>query len=638
MPAETSLPTIDWTALRKELLLDDGKLELPANWKLPILPKTVTLFLKQANRPDENLRKLSQILEVDSHLTCELLKHVNSSAVGLRHKATNVHQALVTLGLRRSKMVLLTAAIQSSIQKFNSRLFDLHQFWADNLERGLFAREIAGEIQADLDLAFTGAMLQDFLLPVLSQWNLQRYIAYWQAREGIPSDLTDFEMKQFGVHHAQVAAACLLQWNVPDELICSVLCHHMRYEQLRQLGLLGSHVHAVAASSLLPVTIPQYRDVGVRVAEWDQADESFDLCDIAERVDAHYLHHETHGSDREPLVQRLERCLVSQFSMSCQGETLINRQIGNFILESRIGEGAMGTVYRARHTLLERPVAVKVLNGNKLTSLDIARFEREVRLSTRLTHPNTISIYDYGRTHDGLFYYVMEYVEGLTLKQLVQQIGPLPECRVIHILRQVCQSLQEAHALGIIHRDIKPENIIVSVRRGEGDFVTVLDFGLVAEDTNSGGAAADACISGTPLYMTPESIDQPEISNPSCDLYALGAVGYYLLCGQPLFTGNDALDICLKQVSELPIAPSIKLKHPLAEDLECLIMSCLQKSPQKRPASVAQLATALEGCRAAGEWSGNSALNWWEQHATQPKATEVLPGEATVIVGCESTM
>ena len=630
----------DWSALRRKLLVDDGKLFLPAGWKLPVLPKVVTQFLDLANQPGCDLKKLSKLLEQDPNLTCELLRHVNSAAIGLRHKATSAHQALVNLGLRRSKMLLLTAAIQSSIKKFNTHLFDLHQFWADNLERALFAREIAGELGADVDLAYTGAMLQDFLLPVLGHMHLQTYVAFWGERKGIPSDLTEYELQKFNVHHAQVAAACLLQWNVPDELVCSVLCHHLSFTQLQELGMTGTHLHAVAASALIPGRVAQLQNIAVALTEWAAHDVSFDLCDIAERVDACFLHEEQTSSDREPLLNRIESCLASQLQLVVDNEQLLHRQLGNFILESLIGEGAMGTVYRARHTMLDRPAAVKVLSNQELSSLEIARFEREVQHSSRLTHPNTISIYDFGRTHDGMFFYAMEYVEGLSLKQLVQLHGPLPEGRVIHILRQICGSLQEAHELGLVHRDIKPENIVISVKGMQGDFITVLDFGLVldlSDETNQ-----ECTLSGTPLYMAPESIHQPGHSTPACDIYAIGAVGYYLTCGQPLYTGNDALDICLKQVSELPPTPSQRLKEPIASDLEQLIMSCLQKSPEKRPASAEALSESLAKCINVHDWNSQLGLRWWRENG-QPRPHEghesgFTRADATIIVGNESTL
>lgn len=639
----TSHNTLDWTELRRGLLLHEDQLRLPAHWKLPALPRAITQFLQLAGNPDVDLRKLSKILEEDPFLTCELLKYVNSSAIGLRHRATSVHQAIVSLGLRRSKLVVLTAAIQASLKKFNSHLFDLHQFWADNLERALFAREVAGELGADLDLAFTAAMLQDFLLPVLAQFQVQKYVDFWHHREDIPCDLIEFEHQEFGVQHAQVGAACLQQWNVPDELICGVLCHHMTYEQLQELGLQGTHVHAVACSGLLPASIQQTRNLGLRLAEWDRADSAIDLCDIAERVDAHYQHQKSEcSSNREPLSARIEHCLVLQFTEEARKERLVNRQIGHFVLEAQIGEGAMGTVYRARHLLLERPAAVKVLNKQELTPLDIARFEQEVKYCTRLTHPNTISIYDFGRTQDGLFYYVMEYIEGLTLKQLVQKTGPLPPGRVIQILRQVCQSLREAHEQGIVHRDIKPENIIVSVRHQQGDFVTVLDFGLVGDTSNTGTPLGSTCISGTPLYMAPETISRPDLATPSCDLYAIAAVGYFLLCAQPLFTGNNALDVCLKQVSETPVPPSSRLPQPLPTDLEELIMICLHKSPENRLQSVEVLAQALERCESANSWAAEDSLEWWRTHlqaTTNPAPTSKPQGsEATVILDDDCTL
>lgn len=632
-----------WTKLRKQLLPDCGESILPKDWKLPVFPQAVNQFLQHANRPNYDIKKLAKFLESDSNLTCELLKSVNSSAYGLRHKSQNVLQALVSLGVRRSRLILLTAAVHSTITKFNSHLFDFHQFSIDNLDRAMFAKIVAEKNHADPDLAFTGAILQDFLLPVLGHICLQDYVAYFNNSTGVASDLTEFEMGLFGVHHAQAAAVCLVQWNVPDELICSVLCHHMTYPQLQELDLIGTHVHAVAASAMLPGAVPQYKNPAVKLAEWDQLDDSIDLCEIAEQIDTELESEGYSETEREPLANRVELCLAQHLNAELAVYSLIDRQLGHFILEEIVGEGAMGAVYRARHTMLSRLAAVKVLKTNEHSSEAITRFEREVQLTSRLKHPNTITIYDYGRTHDGLFYYAMEYLEGISLKELVTIDGPQSEGRVINILKQVCGSLEEAHRAGIVHRDIKPENIIISQGSNQQDTVTVLDFGLVAEISGqNSGNSSDSEIAGTPMYLAPEAIGQPDLRNPRSDLYSIGAVGYYLLCGQTLYTGNDAIDICLKQVAEQPASLSERMNHPISKDLESLIMQCLHKSPEKRFASASLLETALEHCMDYGSWAPQDASYWWDHCNELESRSEIQSPERindpTIIMAMEKVL
>ena len=205
--------------------------------------------------------------------------------------------------------------------------------------------------------------------------------------------------------------------------------------------------------------------------------------------------------------------LASSFSAArLHREVSQARRVGQYTLQKRIGGGGMGQVYLARHALLKRPTAIKLLRPDQTSPLTIARFEREVQLTSQLTHPNTIEIFDFGRTPEGLFYYAMEYLPGLTLAELVRQEGPLPAERVICILRQVCGSLKEAHAVGLIHRDIKPQNIMLCERGGQWDFVKVLDFGLVKQlpDGHAPQLTADQQVSGTPLYIAPEVWIQPQ--------------------------------------------------------------------------------------------------------------------------------
>jgi len=325
------------------------------------------------------------------------------------------------------------------------------------------------------------------------------------------------------------------------------------------------------------------------------------------------------------LLMRLARRLQD----SARKSAIKAKQLGQYALDEEIGTGGFGTVFRGHHALMRRPVAVKLLDPLQANEHSIARFEREVQLTCTLTHPNTIALYDYGRTPDDLFYYAMEYLEGVALDKLVQDFGRQPEGRVIWILRQVCGSLAEAHSQGLVHRDIKPANIFLTQRGGIPDFVKVLDFGLVKARKLEGqmeltGATATL---GTPLYMSPEAVEHPDRVDPSADLYSLGCVGYYLLTGETVFAGLSVGEVLMQQVRSVPEKPSARLREPVSADLEDLLMSCLAKKPEGRPASADALDAALGKCAAATAWTREQAAEWWRKlNAAKAEKTMVMPG------------
>jgi eukaryotic-like serine/threonine-protein kinase len=303
------------------------------------------------------------------------------------------------------------------------------------------------------------------------------------------------------------------------------------------------------------------------------------------------------------------------------------RRLGQYTLTEKLGEGSMGAVYLARHAMLRRPTAIKLLPPDRSGAESLARFEREVQLTARLTHPNTIRIFDYGRTPDRIFYYAMEYLDGASLADVIAESGPMPPSRVIHILDQIAGALAEAHRVGLIHRDIKPANIFLTEQGGVPDVAKVLDFGLVKqvgatdphESTLPSISLADS-ITGTPLYMAPESITTPAKVDGRTDLYALGAVGYFLLTGQHVFTGRTVLEVCGHHLLTDPTPPSVRLGARLPADLEALILSCLAKEPAKRPADARALQTALRSCRDAGTWREEDACEWFEAHGQSLRA------------------
>jgi eukaryotic-like serine/threonine-protein kinase len=284
-------------------------------------------------------------------------------------------------------------------------------------------------------------------------------------------------------------------------------------------------------------------------------------------------------------------------------------QLGQYTLESKIGEGGNGVVYRAHHALLRRPTAIKLLLPDRIGAENLDRFEREVQHMSRLSHPNTVAVFDYGRSPDGVFYYAMEYLGGIDLEHLVERFGPQPADRVVHILLQVCGALHEAHAAKLIHRDIKPANIILCERGTVLDVAKVVDFGLVQEITR-GAATASQIVLGTPAYIAPEAVTDPDEITHAVDLYALGAVGYFLITGKRLFEGKTAVDVCLQHVTQPPRPPSELAR--VAPELEAVVMTCLAKLPAERYPSAAALAEALEALPPAGDWSKADAAAWWD--------------------------
>ncbi|HEY8079270.1 MAG TPA: serine/threonine-protein kinase [Labilithrix sp.] len=288
--------------------------------------------------------------------------------------------------------------------------------------------------------------------------------------------------------------------------------------------------------------------------------------------------------------------------------------LGQYTLVEKIGAGGMGVVYRARHAMLRRPTAIKLLPKERSGEDNLARFEREVQAASRLTHPNTIAIYDYGRTPDGIFYYAMELLDGISLEDLVREDGPQPPARVAAILRQICGALNEAHEAGLVHRDVKPSNVLLCERGGMVDVVKVLDFGLVKSmSMTAGGLVTDTnVVAGTPLYLSPEALTSPSTIDGRADLYALGATAYFLLTGHTVFDGKSAVEVCGRHLHDVPVPPSKRAEQAIPEDLERIVLRCLEKERSARFASAAAMGEALASCSSDG-WSDSRARAWWKK-------------------------
>jgi serine/threonine-protein kinase len=306
------------------------------------------------------------------------------------------------------------------------------------------------------------------------------------------------------------------------------------------------------------------------------------------------------------------------------------REIGSYELVSRLGEGGMGEVWVARHRMLARPAAMKLIRpellGTDWRSRDraIARFRREAKATAALGSTHTVDIYDFGLTEEGAFFYVMELLDGLSLETLVRRHGPLSPPRAIHFLRQACHSLGEAHSSGLIHRDVKPANIFACRLGPDVDFVKVLDFGLVkqTESTESTQLTADHSTAGTPAYMAPEMALGQENIDSRADIYALGCVGYWLLTGETVFKGETPMATLIAHVQARPVAPSERTEIYIPPALDDVILACLAKDPAGRPQTADDLDRRLAGI-SAGIWRPDDAREWWEHH----HPTTVLPQE-----------
>jgi serine/threonine-protein kinase len=299
------------------------------------------------------------------------------------------------------------------------------------------------------------------------------------------------------------------------------------------------------------------------------------------------------------------------------------RRMGSYQLESRLGTGGMGEVWRASHRLLARPAAVKLIHPETVARdpeqqrVAIGRFEREAQVTAALTSPHTIQLYDFGIEQSGTFYYVMELLDGLDLDVMVRKFGPLSPSRTMQLLVQVCDSLGEAHEHGLIHRDVKPANIYVCRYARKVDFAKVLDFGLVKfhrrEDQDDIGLTSEHTIGGTPSFIAPEQVLGEELDGRA-DIYSVGCVAYWMLTGSYVFDGRTAWQTMMMHVQKAPEPPSARAPQEIPPSLERVVLACLEKDPARRPQNVDNLARDLAACDVGDAWTEARAAEWWTQH------------------------
>jgi plasmid stabilization system protein ParE len=300
------------------------------------------------------------------------------------------------------------------------------------------------------------------------------------------------------------------------------------------------------------------------------------------------------------------------------------RELGSYRLERKLGQGGMGEVWRARHRMLARPAAIKLIRasfggaaGGGVSEPAVRRFEREAQVIARLRSPHTVDLFDFGIATDGTFYYVMELLDGLDADSLLRRFGPIPAERAIHLLRQVCHSLSEAHSYGLVHRDVKPANIFLCHYGEEYDFVKVLDFGIVrairAPEDTSPPQTGENAVHGTPAFMAPEQGLESGVDGRA-DIYATGCVAYWLLTGQYVFTARTPVGLLLQHAQTPPPPPSTRTDLPIPRALDDLVLSCLAKDPTDRPQSARELSLRLADVEGAGAWTQDRARDWWTSH------------------------
>ena len=301
------------------------------------------------------------------------------------------------------------------------------------------------------------------------------------------------------------------------------------------------------------------------------------------------------------------------------------RELGSYRLVERLGAGGMGEVWRAQHRMLARPAAIKLIRPEMLGApalggrdLVVRRFEREAQATALMRSPHTLELYDFGVADDGTFYYVMELLDGFDLGELVERFGPVPAERAVYFLRQMCDSLAEAHDAGLIHRDVKPANVYACRYGRETDFIKVLDFGLVKHGGTPGDESealtADHVVGGTPAYMSPEQALGEGRVDRRADLYAVGGVAYWLLTGTPVFKGNTPMETIVMHIQQEPEPPSRRTELAIPPDLEALVLACLAKDPDARPQTADELDARLSSLQLAREWTAVRAREWWAAH------------------------
>jgi serine/threonine-protein kinase len=402
-----------------------------------------------------------------------------------------------------------------------------------------------------------------------------------------------------GIHAASTGNSTMFVVMIKNTIISAILvmlCYCMliprSWKQAARVAIAIAVLPLVTQASLVAFH-SSVRQLALHVATWERVGENFVILSIAVGLSV----------------------FGTYVITGLRVEAFEARQLNQYRLGRRLGVGGMGEVYLAEHQLMKRPCAIKLIRADRASlPSTLPRFEREVRAMARLSHPNAVEIFDYGRAEDGTFFYVMEYLPGLDLDEIVIRHGPMPPGRVVYLLRQACEALTEAHSMGLIHRDLKPANIIAAKRGGKYDFAKILDFGLVKETTPEIDLALsrEGTVRGTPMFIAPEQAMGSSNVDHRSDLYTIGGVAYYLLTGRGPFERESAARLLIAHARD-PVEPPSQHNPNIPADLERVVMRCLEKAPADRYPDAASLAAAFGACAVAQEWDDQLAAQWWRE-------------------------
>lgn len=607
------------------------KMKWDHKFELPVPPQAVIEFSKLSRESDIKIQQLSNVVEREPGLTTELLRSVNSSVYSFRRTVESVPQAIALLGITNCTSLFLTRVMDQSFSGVESPLISNMESRRQALERARFSRVVAQRLGMNPLLSYTASSIQDILLPLLTVEYHDEYRNYLSSTEY--QDLEHFERETFGWTHSELTANILLEWGFPDSLVMKVLKHHEPPEELFLQDAQLDEATPNAIASLLGDVLNQAPCGVTRLVDLQRFHPRMSVLEMAEEVDLLARQQDEASSHGMSLVSRLQTSMIEQIQRRRSEAIVPGRQFGNYVLEEKLAESSMGAVFKAKHIMLRRAAAIKFLRVDRISAESIQQFETEVQVTSTLCHPSTISIFDYGKTSEDLFYYAMEYVDGWTLQQFVESDGPVLDGRVQRILLQICGSLAEAHAYGLIHRDIKPQNIVLSEGIGCEDRVTVLDFGLVSQANSTN--VEESGIKGTPLYMSPECAAGQQQLDGRSDLYSVAALGYYLLTGKTVFQGN-VLELLNCHVNLAPKPVSSQTDNRISSDLEDLLMRTLSKDPNDRPQSALDMIHQLTACQVLDAWTSEQSRTWWSadpHHRIDRQATGITNSTDDTVIG-----
>ncbi|MEZ5939797.1 MAG: HDOD domain-containing protein [Planctomycetaceae bacterium] len=582
----------------------------------PSMPEAVLEFSHITQNPKASVAEVAKPLERDPAQTLELMRYVNSATMGSRRPISTIQQALSLIGIQRARTFVLSAALQRAVEaEIDHEEFRRQQ--QEAVERAVCASLVAKRLHDDCARAYLCGLMQDLMLPAL----IARFPEFYLRLPVDTRSLSEREHEEFGWTHGDVMAEVLRQWQFPDKIVYSTALHH----RVELVALEHGEHAALLAANTVAAAIPTEFDPNplgrLSLPSIEKVIPDFSILEIAVGVDESLDISGNTWPGRLSLCERLGDQFQELLTERRLSEITENCNLGSYKLDRPLGKGGMGTVFLAQHNRLHRPAAVKMFHRPDCEPDLIARFEAEVQLMSRLRSPYVVHVYDCGISRNGLLYYVMEYVPGQTVEDLVRVFGMLDQRVVIHILEQICRALHEAHQKDILHGDISLRNIMVTEIAGDRFFVKLLDFGLASMIGVT--THRDDVVYGTPGFVAPEILYNPRSKDARSEIYAVGAVAFYLLTGQPVFRSTDIHDLIHKTAHETPSSISVSRPDDLLPELDTLVLRCLAKSPLDRPQRVEEILVTLAEIRQRLQYGHDLAsTSWLDETPEELRLTE----------------